>query len=127
VLENGDKAKSAYAAYVDVARNQIAADADLTDEQLEAIVRKPPAAAPEVEKILRGVYKKLEDLIAGEKGVQDQSEHVVAAFDAVRDRLAEIDAVNAGNEAAEAVTMLTPAARNALLAQLGYVQTIQTA
>ncbi len=118
--EAGTKTKSAYAAYVDVARFQKGIDVDATDEQLEGVIRKPEAAAPEVEKILRGVMKKLEDLIAGEKGVQDQSELVDTAFQAVRDRLAEIDAVNATDDT-EAKMQLLPADKLAeMLAKLGY-------
>lgn len=120
MMEDGVKAKSAYAAYVDIARFQQGIDTDATNEQLEGVIRKPERAAPEVEKILRGVMKKLEDLIAGENGVKDDSELVDTAFQAVRDRLSEIDALNKTDET-EAAVMLLPADKLAdMLAKLGY-------
>lgn len=122
MIDQGEKVKAAYASYVDVARVQIAnSDDELTDEQLTAAIRKPAAKDPEVEKILRGVYKKLENLISGEKGVKDDSELVEQAFNAVRDRLSEIDQVNKAEDAENTLATLTPAARSALLAKLGYV------
>lgn len=122
LIEEGVKVKSAYAAYVDVARNQIASDTELTEEQIGGIVRKPEPTAPEVEKILRGIYKKLEDLISGEKGPQDKSEHVDTAFNAVRDRLAEIDGVNATEEASATLAMLPAEKMEEMLKALGYTK-----
>jgi hypothetical protein len=122
MIDAGVKVKSAYAAYVDIARAQIGKDADMTPDELENVIRKPEAASPELEKILRGVFKKLEGLVTGEGAgnIQDQSVHVENAFQSIRDRLAEIDAAN-NTDAAEQTLALLPADKMAaLLASMGY-------
>lgn len=127
------KVKSAYAAYVDVAREQNKPEAttDLTDDQLQGVISKPEKTSPELRKILDGMYKKLEKLYTdGIEGVQDMSDHIKDAADAIRDRIAEIDAANNPDtteeieeEAEETLAQL--GARDseklaALLAKMGY-------
>lgn len=124
------KVKSAYAAYVDIAREQQKLDTDMTDEQLEGVISKPEKASPELRKLLDAMYKKLEKLYTdGIDGVQDQSDHIKAAADSIRDRLSEIDAANAPDQTDEEVEgeLVQLAGKNsaqfaAILAKLGYVQ-----
>lgn len=123
------KVKSAYAAYIDVARTQIkGADDALTDDQLADVIAKPEKASPELRKIIDGMFKKLEKLYTdGIDGVQDMSDHIKTAADALRDRLAEIDAANApeptDEEAAQTLAQLGKSDRLAeMLAKLGYAK-----
>lgn len=123
------KVKSAYAAYIDVARTQIKnADDALTDDQLAEVIAKPEKASPELRKIIDGVFKKLEKLYTdGIDGVVDQSDHIKNACDALRDRLAEIDAANqpdaTDEEAEQVLAQLGKSDRLAeMLAKLGYAK-----
>lgn len=132
MIVDSKKVKSAYAAYVDVAREQQKLDTDATDDQLEGIISKPEKASPELRKIIEGAFKKLEKLYTdGIDGVQDQSDFIRSAADNLRDRLAEIDAANqpdateeeATEQAEEAVAQLgkvSDTALAAMLAKLGY-------
>jgi len=129
MILDSKKVKSAYAAYIDVARTQIkGADADLTDDQLAEVIAKPEKASPELRKIIDGVFKKLEKLYTdGVEGIVDQSDHIRTAVDSLRDRLAEIDAANQPDATDEEVeTELTQLATKnsdqfaALLARMGY-------
>jgi hypothetical protein len=128
MIVDSKKVKSAYAAYVDVAREQQKHDADLTDDQLEGVITKPEKASPELRKLLDSMYKKLEKLYTdGIEGVQDQSDHIKTAADAIRDRLSEIDAINAPDQTDEEVQteLMQMATKNsdqfaAILASLGY-------
>jgi hypothetical protein len=132
MLADGAKVKSAYAAYVDVAREQQKLDTDMTNDQLAGVIAKPEKASPELRKILDGMYKRLEKLYTdGIDGVQDMSDYVKTAADAIRDRLAEIDAANQPDatdeeveaQAEEVVAQLGARGADkleALLAKLGY-------
>ncbi len=134
MIVDSKKVKSAYAAYVDVAREQQKLDTDATDEQLEGFIAKPEKASPELRKIIEGAYKKLEKLYTdGIDGVQDQSDFIKTAADSLRDRLAEIDAANqpdateeeATAQADEAIAQLgrvSDGALAAMLAKLGYAK-----
>lgn len=122
MLTDGDKVKSAYAAYVDVARAQKALDRDITDDELREAIRKREAASPEALKVLKGVMKKLEDLIAGEKGAKDNDSKVEDAFNAIRDRVAEIEGPAKAEEAEEVVQLLSGPALAALMSKLGYAK-----
>ena len=82
------KVKGAYPALVDIARAQNAQDTELTDEQIRETVAKGEAEEPTVEKELTAIHKRLERLITGEKGPQDQDPLVIQAEEAIRARLA---------------------------------------
>lgn len=131
MILDSKKVKSAYAAYVDVAREQQKLDTDMTSDQLESVIAKPEKASPELRKIIDGVFKKLEKLYTdGIDGVQDMSDHIKNAADSLRDRLGEIDAANnpdtdeeVAGEVEEGIATLV--ARDSakladLLAKLGY-------
>lgn len=134
MIIDSKKVKSAYAAYVDVAREQQKLETDATDDQLEAIIAKPEKASPELRKIIDSAFKKLEKLYTdGIDGVQDQSDLIRSACDSLRDRLAEIDAANqpdateeeATAQAEDAVAQLGRVSDGALaemLAKLGYAK-----
>ncbi len=121
MLTDGDKVKSAYAAYVDVAREQQKLDTDMNNDQLAGVIRKAEKASPELRKIIDGVFKKLEKLYTD--GID--------AANNLRDRLAEIDAANQPDQtdeeveaqAEEVVAQLGARGSDkleALLAKLGY-------
>lgn len=128
MILDSHKVKSAYAAYVDVAREQQKLDADMSDDQLQTVLAKPEKSSPELRKILDGMFKKLEKLYTdGIDGIQDQSDYIKTAADAIRDRIAEIDAANQPDATDEEVeqTVAQLASRNsdqfaAMLAKLGY-------
>jgi hypothetical protein len=84
----GQKVKAAYPALVSVARAQLAADQDLTDDQLKEAVYAAESEEPTVEKILEGMVKKLDKLVTGEGGLNDNSEQVLTARRALKERLA---------------------------------------
>lgn len=90
-----EKLKPAYHFYVDVAREQLKNDQELAEDELREIAIKSAPAGKDVEKVLQGVMKTLEALVSGEgkgslAGLKDDSEEVEAAFQAIRDRLANI-------------------------------------
>lgn len=82
--------KPAYAAFVDVAREQLKHDDELSDDMLRDIVLK---SAKEREVTVEGQLKKaqkiIDELIAGEKhpGVQDQSPEVIQVGELLNTRL----------------------------------------
>lgn len=118
MIVDSKKVKSAYAAYIDVAREQQKPEntADLTNEALEQVIAKPEKASPELRKILDSVFKRLEKLCTdGIDGVTDTSDYVVNAANSIRDRLAEIDAANQPDQTDEEVE----AGAETALAQLG--------
>jgi hypothetical protein len=116
MIVDSKKVKSAYAAYVDVAREQQKLDTDATDDQLAGWISKPEKSSPELRKIIEGAFKKLEKLYTdGIDGVQDQSDFIRGACDNLRDRLAEIDAANQPDATDEEVE----GAAEAAVAQLG--------
>lgn len=91
--EEGVKVKSAYPFYVDVAREQLKQpNGKLSKEQLEDIVQKDAPAPKELEAVLKGIFKKLEDLTSGEgkDKLKDQDDLTIAAFEAIRERLDNI-------------------------------------
>lgn len=85
----GEKVKSAYPFYVDVAREQQKADVALTDSQLEDLVRKDGPSEKTVEGVLTTILKRLEGLITGEgkDGLKDEDQLTIDAYDAVKARL----------------------------------------
>jgi hypothetical protein len=83
--------KPAYAAYVDIAREQLKQDTELTDDQIDAIVRSGTKTKEKtVEGELKRVQKILEGLITGENkdGLKDQSQEVIVASEQINARLA---------------------------------------
>lgn len=123
MLGNSEKVKSAYAAYVDVAREQQKHDTDMTNDELKAVIVKPGKTAPELQKILKGIAGRLEALCTdGIGGIMDKSELVEQAFHAVRDRLAEIDAENNPDQRTpEEQTAEAETAAEGAVAQLGSI------
>jgi hypothetical protein len=85
-----NKCKSAYPAYVDVAREQLKQDTELTDDQIKEVVLKPEPAEKDVVVELKAIEKKLERIITGEGGVKDQSQEVIDAHALIRTRLAAL-------------------------------------
>lgn len=85
---DGQKVKAAYPALVSVARAQLASDTDLTDDQLKEAVYAAESEEPTVEKVLEGIVKKLDKLVTGEGGLNDNSEQVLTARRALKERLA---------------------------------------
>lgn len=90
--EDGVKVKAAYAFYVDVAREQLKSDSKLDKKALEGLATKEPPAPKELEKVLEGMKKALEDLVTGERkdGLRDTDELTEAAFNCIRERLDKI-------------------------------------
>lgn len=113
-----EKVKSAYAAYVDVARAQINAvkngDGDLSDDEIKSAMRKKEADEPTLEKFLAAEVKRMEKAISGENGFMCQDQRLISAFEQVRDLHAD---VVKGNEVSKAQTEL--AALQTRLAMLG--------
>ncbi len=87
---NGADVKSAYPAYIDVARSQLKLDRSMTDEELAQAVLKKAAEEPTVEKELQGIAKRLDKLITGDNkhGLMDQDERTIAAYEALTKRIA---------------------------------------
>ncbi len=83
-----DPVKSAYAGYVDVAREQIKTDRALDDEELKTALRKKESDEPTVERVLERIKKQLDQLITGEKGLKDTSEQILGAHKLINERLA---------------------------------------
>jgi hypothetical protein len=91
--ENDVDVKAAYAAFVDVAREQLKQDTTLTDGQIEAAVMKSTDTKDKtVEGELKKIATKLEKLITGTgaDGLQDQSPEVLAAAEQINQRLAAL-------------------------------------
>lgn len=89
---DGEKGlKSAYAFYVDVAREQLKTDTALTRSELREIATKPQAEK-DLLKELEGMVKKLEGIISGENryGMHDDSQNVIDAYDALKARVTAI-------------------------------------
>lgn len=87
------KVKSAYPAYVDVARKQIAEpDNALTDEEIKATVLKQDNSEEvTVDKVLSKIETMLDKLISGEAGCEaDQSDETISALDSVKKRRAAL-------------------------------------
>lgn len=83
--------KPAYAAFVDVAREQLKHDDALSDDMLRDVVLKSiNSREVTLEGELKKIAKHLENVISGEKwpGVQDQSPEVLAAAEQINARLA---------------------------------------
>lgn len=113
-----EKVKSAYAAYVDVARAQISAakdgNGDLSDDEIKDAMRKKEAEEPTLEKFLAAEVKRMEKAIAGDNGFKCQDQRLITAYEHVRDLHAD---VVKGNEVSKAQTEL--AALQTKLAMLG--------
>ncbi len=85
--------KPAYAAFVDVAREQLKLDDAMDDAMLFATVTKTTNAKEvTLEGELKKVAKSLENIISGEKwpGIKDQSPEVLAAAEQINSRLAAL-------------------------------------
>lgn len=84
-----EKVLPVYAGFVAVAREQLDnTTGQLDDDAIKAAQRKPEPKEKTLEKELQAIATKLEKIITGEAGVRDQSEHVIAAHDAIKQRLA---------------------------------------
>lgn len=94
--DNDVDVKPAYAAFVDVAREQLKHDTELNDDQLRDIVIK---TAKEREVTLEGelakIEKALENVISGEKWahIKDQSPEVLTAAAMVKERRVAVEAM----------------------------------
>lgn len=90
--ESGEKCKPSYAAFVDVARAQLATDQQLSDDDIALAVIKAPTADKTLEKELEAISKKIDALVSGEgkSGLQDQSEQVIRAGELIKERLAAL-------------------------------------
>jgi hypothetical protein len=90
MIAAGEKVKPAYSAYVDAARTQLVQDDDLTNDQIESVIRKAGPEEPTVEKMLGKIEKAMEDLITGEKGVKYEESDFMQAHELVRGCLAAL-------------------------------------
>jgi len=100
-IDDGLEVKSPYPAYVDIAREQLKQDDELSDEQILSVVCKNEVTREvTVEGQLKKAYKILEDLIAGEKhpGVQDQTPEVLMAAEQLHTRIATLVTIREGFE-----------------------------
>jgi hypothetical protein len=82
---NKVKVKAPYAAYVDVARAQIASDSELTDDQIMEAIRKPEGDDKELIDEINAIVKKLGTLIEGKNGLKCQEQPVIDAHDMLRE------------------------------------------
>lgn len=93
MIADDNKVKSAYPFYVEVAREQLKSDKKLDQATLEGLAMKDAPTPPELEKVLKSILKKLEDLTTdglGKEKLKDQDELTIAAFEAVKERLDKI-------------------------------------
>jgi hypothetical protein len=93
LLDTSEKLLPAYAAYVDIAREQLAQPGtELNDEQIKGCLRREPAKEKQLKDVLEKIHKDLEQLISGERkdGIKDQSDEVVAAEEILRSRIAAL-------------------------------------
>lgn len=94
LMDNNIEVKPAYAAYVDIAREQLKHDDAMTDAMLDDVVRK---VAKERDVTLEGELKKiekaLENVISGEKWahIRDQSQSILTAAAMVKERRVEVE------------------------------------
>lgn len=113
-ISKEEKVQSAFPAMVSAARMQNEQDDDLTDAQIGECISKPEAEAPDVEKVLASVEKKLSELISGKNGIQDKSDETVQAHGMIRTRLAALVQMRESAEvlakaAALGLTVVSPA------------------
>lgn len=87
--DDDNKVKPAYPFYVEVAREQLKLDRRLTKKELEDMSLKGETAPKELETILKGVMKTLENLMSGEgrEKIKDSDPLTEAAFHAIKERL----------------------------------------
>jgi hypothetical protein len=88
-MEGADlKPKALFAALVDVAREQISSDTELTDAQIEAACTKSKTEKT-LEKEWQAIHKKVEGLITGEAshGLKDNSDTALKIAELVDERL----------------------------------------
>ena len=92
LLDDEIDVKPAYAAYVDLARAQIKEDDALSDDMIEAVIRKGPGRDKTLEGELEKIAKSLEKIVTGENahGIQDQSPEIVKAHELIGARLAAL-------------------------------------
>lgn len=101
LADDGIEVKPAYAAYVDIAREQLKHDDELTDGQLADVVKKVASEKDvTLESKLKQVNTILEGIITGEKweGVQDQSPEVLAAAAQIKERYGQVMALREKQE-----------------------------
>lgn len=95
-MDEGIEVKPAYAAYVDVAREQLKQDSQLTTNQIESVVAKSPnIKETSLEKVYQKMQKQLEDIITGEgkgqlAGLKDDAPEVEQMHELVTQRLAKL-------------------------------------
>lgn len=94
--DNDVEVKPAYAAFVDVAREQLKHDEALDDAMLDDVVRKGDNTKEvTLEGELKKVAKHLENIITGEKwpGVKDQSPELLVAAENIKVRFDQVMAL----------------------------------
>lgn len=85
MLDNdGMRPKSAFAAYVDVARAQQTLDRDMSDDEISVAVTKKETADKDVLAEWKAIEKKIDRMITGEAGVTDTSDDAIAIHGAVK-------------------------------------------
>ncbi len=90
MAKEGQNVKAAYPAYVDVARAQIKTQTELSDDELTAVLLKPEKNDPDVVTEITQIKKRIERLITGEKGLQDNSEQIIQVNKLLGERLAAL-------------------------------------
>lgn len=103
-IDDGIDVKSAFPAYVDVAREQLKLDDDMDDAMIFATVTKTDSTREvTVEGQLKKAQKIIDDLIAGEKhpGVQDNSPEVMQVGELLSTRIADVIKLRERSEALE--------------------------
>jgi hypothetical protein len=99
--------KPAYAAFVDVAREQLKSDTQLTDAEIGACVMSTTKTKEvTLEGQLTKVQKILEEIVTGENkhGIKDQSTELLQAHEIITQRLAALMTVKAQREVIEKAT-----------------------
>lgn len=95
-MDEGIEVKPAYAAYVDVAREQLKQDTQLTTNQIESVVAKSTAPKEtSLEKVYQKMQKDLESIITGEgkgslAGLKDDAPEIEQMHELIGQRLAKI-------------------------------------
>lgn len=93
--DNDQDVKPAYAAFVDVAREQLKHDTELSDDMIrDTILKSTNTREVTLEGELKKIEKALENVIGGEKWphIKDQSPEVLAAAQYVKERRVAVEA-----------------------------------
>lgn len=101
-----EKVQGAYPAFVAAARLQVEQDDDLTDAQIGELIKKPEAEAPDLEKMLEAVHKKLSNIVEGKDGVKCTDPEVVQARELIGSKLAALIVQRETNETLEKAAAL---------------------